>query len=550
MEGCSVALHQDPVFGIPGVGSSAESAPTQGGANELWTPSPAQLQLCWYLYVDNVDPIVRILHKPTMQPLLAEAQRRAAFESLPPAAQALLLAVCFAAIRSLDADRCRALFSLDAVALRRLCQRAAERALVRAGLLETHDLRVLQAYALLLVCGSAGGSRAGWACVGLALRVARSLGLHRDGGDGGHAGDAALSPLDTELRRRLWWELRLLDTRTAEDCGAAPADFADADTRLPLNVDDADLARGDTGPAAGAAPPPERAGLTEMSFSLFRYDMCALAHTLMGAGDDRLPDTHAGSRPPRLVRHPFGQLRRSMNDAESHLYCKYSYLLDNNRNGGERQTPFAQFAAKISQAVFVKIGLQSHLRLFSECSEGDSSGDSNKSSDDLFQSAVELLETYVHLVRAEEFASWAWILHHYQQWHAVSFVLSGLYQRVDVLSQGQDLRIAPSALPSILERAWNAIEIIFSHHQSQRFYDANHNGAVAWSTLESLRRQIKDKLDLPATDVIFAAAGNEAFPSCNAEEWTTDWGNVPMALESSDFGMGEDFPFFSGSLLV
>ena len=45
------------------------------------------------------------------------------------------------------------------------------------------------------------------------------------------------------MRRRLWWALRLLDTRASEDFGADSALHEGmSDTLLPLNINDSDIA--------------------------------------------------------------------------------------------------------------------------------------------------------------------------------------------------------------------------------------------------------------------------------------------------------------------
>lgn len=121
-----------------------------GSSFEGWVPSPAQLQLCWYIYVDNVDPIIRILHKPSMLSILAEAQKQP-LSSLDAPLRARLLAICFAAIQSLEPHRCLALFGESVQRMTAKSHRAVLTVLSQAGLMETHDICVLQAFTLFLV---------------------------------------------------------------------------------------------------------------------------------------------------------------------------------------------------------------------------------------------------------------------------------------------------------------------------------------------------------------------------------------------------------------
>lgn len=79
-----------------------------------------------------------------------------------------------------------------------------EQSLARAGFLNTNEIVTVQAFVLFLVCVRRhDDTRFVWSLTGLALRIAQSLGLHRDGSKFG------LSPFDTEMRRRLWWVSKL-----------------------------------------------------------------------------------------------------------------------------------------------------------------------------------------------------------------------------------------------------------------------------------------------------------------------------------------------------
>jgi hypothetical protein len=97
---------------------------------------------------------------------------------------------------------------------------------------------------------------------GIAVRLARRMGLHRDGTSLG------LSPFDTEIRRRLWWMIVFIDCRTSDFAGTRPSmDLFQSDTKKPLNVEDEDLKPDMT------EPPPERTGITSVVLCLIRYDI-------------------------------------------------------------------------------------------------------------------------------------------------------------------------------------------------------------------------------------------------------------------------------------
>lgn len=100
------------------------------------------------------------------------------------------------------------------------------------------------------------------ALVGIAGRLAQSIGLHRDGTV------FHLPIFETELRRRLWWLIFFMDTRLVEEQGTPHtiSQFA-FDTKLPLNVDDEDIFPGMT------EMPKERVGWTEMGHTLMRAEV-------------------------------------------------------------------------------------------------------------------------------------------------------------------------------------------------------------------------------------------------------------------------------------
>lgn len=92
----------------------------------------------------------------------------------------------------------------------------------------------------------------------MAIRIAQSLGLHRDGKRLG------LPPFQAEIRRRLWWHLLSRDSRAAEDYGLenTNSSLLTSDVDLPANINDCDIT-----PEMEEVPRP-RKGWTQMTFSL------------------------------------------------------------------------------------------------------------------------------------------------------------------------------------------------------------------------------------------------------------------------------------------
>ena len=116
----------------------------------LWRPSTIQLEACWHIFVESVDPIIRILHKPSVRVLIDQAMR-GGLEELDNESVVLLLSVCYAAIISISGWKCEAIFSASRATMERQASASIEVGLKEAGLLDTHVMTVLQAFVLYLV---------------------------------------------------------------------------------------------------------------------------------------------------------------------------------------------------------------------------------------------------------------------------------------------------------------------------------------------------------------------------------------------------------------
>jgi hypothetical protein len=112
-------------------------------------PPPPQALLYWKLYIENCECILRILHVPTTSIVVEQAQ--VDLNGLSKGNEALLFAIYYATITSLSPDETFATFGTDREVLLSQYESAVQRALVNAGLLNTQDLTVLQAFVLYLV---------------------------------------------------------------------------------------------------------------------------------------------------------------------------------------------------------------------------------------------------------------------------------------------------------------------------------------------------------------------------------------------------------------
>jgi hypothetical protein len=63
-------------------------------------PLPSQVFFIWQTYVENVDPLIKILHVPTMNEMIRKSKGK--FDNFTPGMRALMFAICLAAITSMS----------------------------------------------------------------------------------------------------------------------------------------------------------------------------------------------------------------------------------------------------------------------------------------------------------------------------------------------------------------------------------------------------------------------------------------------------------------
>lgn len=201
--------------------------------NVLEAPA-SHVVLLWQVFQSNVDPIMKISHAPSVQTILLGQVGR---PSLPRNEQALAFAIYFISVVSLSEEQCQQSLGQPRAQLIDKYRDASEASLSAAGFITTTDIMVLQALVYYLVAlRSLGEVQTVWSMLGIAIRIAGTFGLARDGASLG------LSPFETEMRRRLWWGLVYLDGRMAEVVGQ-DGDLmgVNFDAGPPANLNDSDL---------------------------------------------------------------------------------------------------------------------------------------------------------------------------------------------------------------------------------------------------------------------------------------------------------------------
>ena len=236
-------------------------------------PPPESIHQLWQIFIENVDPLTKVVHVPTLRSAIQKAASN--IVTIPRSFEALMFAIYSAAVMTLKEDECMQNFCEPRKSLLSRYISATEAALSRAKFMGTTNLVVLQALVLhLLSVRDIYEPRAVWTLTGVAVRIAQGMGLERDGLFLG------LPPFETELRRRIWWMLKAHDFRTAELCGLAK--FRDLDTgaestKWPTNINDDQLYPG------MSSLPAEAKGLTDMAYVALRFELTKFAAGRIGS---------------------------------------------------------------------------------------------------------------------------------------------------------------------------------------------------------------------------------------------------------------------------
>ncbi|PWY90686.1 hypothetical protein BO70DRAFT_328527 [Aspergillus heteromorphus CBS 117.55] len=208
-------------------------------------PPQAQILKLWQVYLENVDPLLKVTHTPTLQSRIINA----AFDiaNIGHTLEALMFGIYCVAVLSLDEDECRGVVGSPRDELLTRFRFACQQALVNCGVFRSGERESLTALFLYLISvrpDTDPRSLSSMLCV--AMRNAQRMGLHLE------SCNRRFPALEAELRRRLWWSLMLFDHRICEMSDHKTSLLTPTwDCLPPLNVNDLDLR-----PEMKSPPPP------------------------------------------------------------------------------------------------------------------------------------------------------------------------------------------------------------------------------------------------------------------------------------------------------
>ena len=388
---------------------------------------PAELiHQLWQTFLTNVDPLSKLVHVPSLQPAIEKAIMN--IERVPKGFEALMFAIYSTAVLSLTDDECKETLGEARSILLAHYVAATKTALSRARFMSSTSIVVLQALMLhILSIRDAQEPRAVWALTGATIRIAENMGMRLDGTFLG------LSPFETEIRRRVWWQLRMHDFRAAELSGQAKfREFGLDETspRKPSNLNDRDIYPG----MLHAVPESTRP--TEMIWCVFRSELATFAASqkvkMVQSSKSVVTSEEYPAMDDLTVKDNFIKQMEDMIETKFLRFCDPSQPLE-----------FLTLIAARMSTNLVRF-LAHHPRRWANL---DQVSDSEKQM--VWGITLQLMEQYNMLQSSPQLRRFAWNTPYFIQWHAVIHILDTL--RAHPLHQDAT-------------KAWRLIDSLYEHN--------------------------------------------------------------------------------------
>ncbi|KAL5085903.1 hypothetical protein Trisim1_009816 [Trichoderma cf. simile WF8] len=393
-------------------------------------PDPKHVFRLWQAFADNVNPLTKIIHAPTLQEKIFGAAWTAESTAKP------LEATIFAVLVLLNRYRTGAL-----------------RALSSTNIFSTRDLEVLQALTLIIMIDPQ--SEFSTTAVALAMRTAHKMGLHRA------AEDAHMPFFKQEMQVRLWWYIRGLNSRVRRGMGLLSTIDDLGDARLPMNVNDADLH-----PCMEKPPAVQHTAATEMVYCLMKYDLWSFVRRSSNFSGSLNPRERAAQLTTSTSVESVVKKKKVLEEVGRMLQDKYLAHLD-------PSIPLHQLSAALA-------GLTIHNQQFSMLhprNQPQRGKHMSQADQDLvFESSVRLLELN-HEVRNTSFSTN--LVDHMvcrTQIDALVYMISELQRRAN---------------GHLVETAWTLLENVYSHHTMVLPWDQKFSAALTDLTLRAWETRAK-----------------------------------------------------------
>lgn len=235
-------------------------------------------------------------------------------------------------------------------------------------------------------------SRAHSALVGAAIRLAECMGFHRD------PSEYDLPPVETHVRRMIWYQLCFLDVRTGEVQGPRPTIHSkDFSTRYPLNVDDSELQQSTTTSLR------DMPRWTDMTFTRIRMEGCEF-HRVIYDENARLDRKEVSVT---SVLEKIESFRKTS-------YAKYQPFIN---------CPDQKPVHKACGLVLVTLIARLYVTVLHRYLIGVSIRIPDRLRQLLLSAAIQQLENSIILETSPELQNWSWYVGSFQQYHPALLLL-------------------------------------------------------------------------------------------------------------------------------
>jgi hypothetical protein len=297
--------------------------PHSGGESSLVRNRAREARLC-DIYLRQVDPIIKVLHRPTVDRWLRRGHNYLHYPQGHASTEALAWAVCYSAVCSMTDEQCETLIQQNRSSAIAAYQQACQNALDNAEYLITGDIVVIQAFVLYLVRSFwHGGQRvyangifwqigrrvhdkslATWTLTAVLVRIATAQDIHVETQE-------KESFFDQQMRTRLWLTICSIDLQASLVRSTRPMITVD-DVRPALsrikNVNDEDLSK----EPADSNTMQDREELADVTLALIWYHLQVTGRLL----HDPVPGSYGRTQHDLVALHDTDQKWREQQARE------------------------------------------------------------------------------------------------------------------------------------------------------------------------------------------------------------------------------------------
>ncbi|KAF7504324.1 hypothetical protein GJ744_002444 [Endocarpon pusillum] len=446
-------------------------------------PSHAQAYALYLSFMTNVDPVVKLLHGPSLRRHFAGETNRLECSSGPKGWDAVKFAIYYTTTTSWTPDECLEQLGEEKAVLLHRFRSSTELALARADFVNTEDVSTLQALVLyLFAVRSNENSRRTWTMTSLAVRIAHALGLHKERFGGKYT--SPYLPFEREMRRRLWWQICILDRQASIDRGTDPIITAHGfSTQLPLNVNDEDLLPNDPNEVQ------PREGYTDTALSLICHEVFEIER--------------------RLTYIPAGEFNRSLEMSDDFWAQRKGWVSVSQRRVEDKylrhfnmDVPQQHYAVLLSHIIVATMWLFAYRPLQPR---SDSPTSFKIPQPGILHLAVEVMDKSIQLSMHPCARPFKWMSSIWVQWYALAVMIAELC----VQTEG----------PTV-ERAWSIVDPVFEE-TAQHVADSD-KGRL-WRPIKKLMTRAQEVRKKHLADVAAAFRSQSIGAAPTAAEQAIPW---------------------------